>query len=76
MSTCHTMYTRVMQRTRACNARRTWSGGAKDFPKRYSSLFKLRLSNYYQLQPDAQTDANSLLFSAAYGRGTDTRVPN
>eukprot|EP00003_Mantamonas_plastica_P022724 TRINITY_DN3922_c0_g1_i3.p1 TRINITY_DN3922_c0_g1~~TRINITY_DN3922_c0_g1_i3.p1 ORF type:complete len:616 (+),score=161.65 TRINITY_DN3922_c0_g1_i3:283-2130(+) len=32
----------------------------------FYSLFKLRLFSYYQLLPKQQSDANSLLFSAAY----------
>lgn len=32
----------------------------------YSSLFKLRLFNYYHIVPHHMSDSNSLLFSAAY----------
>ena len=32
----------------------------------YTSLFQLRLFNYYHMAPHQATDANSLLFSAAY----------
>jgi hypothetical protein len=32
----------------------------------YSSLFKLRIFNYYKLLPHQQTDANSILFCASY----------
>ena len=32
----------------------------------YTTLFKIRLFNYYRLVPHRQSDANSIMFSAKY----------